>query len=65
MVRTFNVQSISWMPDQKKKKKKSKHEILHVWKRVASTYLDTSEKASEQMAGQGTSLMAMCPRAAG
>ena len=29
------------------------------------THLETSEKASEQMAGQGTNLMRMCPRAAG
>lgn len=33
--------------------------------KTASAYLDTRENASEQMAGQGTSLMAMCPRAAG
>lgn len=29
------------------------------------THLETSEMASEQMAGQGTNLMRMCPRAAG
>lgn len=50
-----------------KKETKTKSEILYVslCDKVASTYLDTSENASEQMAGQGTSLMAMCPRAAG
>lgn len=52
---------------QIKKTQKNKSEILYVsfCDKVASTYLDTSENASEQMAGQGTSLMAMCPRAAG
>lgn len=50
-----------------KKRNKNKSEISYVshCDKVASTHLDTSEKASEQMAGQGTSLMAMCPRAAG
>lgn len=50
-----------------RKETQNESEILYVSLRdkVASTYLDTRENASEQMAGQGTSLMAMCPRAAG
>lgn len=50
-----------------RKETKNKSDILYVslYDKVAPIYLDTSEKASEQMAGQGTSLMAMCPRAAG
>lgn len=61
----YDMQNVSGKQiNQSNRENKAKSE-RNVCDKAASTYLDTSENASEQMAGQGTSLMAMCPRAAG
>lgn len=71
MVRAVSITSKTFQGSQLKEENKptnppkSKISYMSLHDKVASTYLDTSENASEQMAGQGTSLIAMCPRAAG
>lgn len=59
------MQNISGKQINKANKENKAKSEKSVCDKAASTYLETSENASEQMAGQGTSLMAMRPRAAG